>query len=306
MTGIWAPRYSVEVALDEYKQKVGKELSIYFLPYQLKTQIPLGIFDKALNNIKECAKFDVIPFITYGARMGDHAPKNITKDIYSGEYDKEIIQAAKDLKKIGDEYGGFFIRTLREMNLSGNPSGWPQWGGNPKKFKKAWNHIWNIFENEGTNEYATWVFNPYVGPGPLGDVTSYIKKYMPDSDKFDWIGGNAFNFGNQSWGTYYSFKSLFRSFAKFTLKHCPDKPVMACNTGTDEGSSKPQWTSDMFETLESKYRHFKAIAIWSEHWSHGSVKNFDSKIDSSPEALEAYKQGISDPYFIGKISYEDH
>ncbi|MCP4373156.1 MAG: hypothetical protein GY797_34380 [Deltaproteobacteria bacterium] len=238
--------------------------------------------------------------------MVDHAPKNITKNIYVGEYDKEMIQAAKDLKKIGDEYGGFFIRTLREMNLSGNPSGWPRWGGNPKKFKKAWNHIWNIIENEGTNEYATWVFNPYVGPGPLGDVTSYIKKYMPDSDKFDWIGGNAYNLGNQSWGTDYSFKSLFGSFAKFALKHCPDKPVMACNTGTYEGSSKPQWTSNMFETLEVKYRHFKAIAIWSKNWSHGSVRNFDSRIDSSPEAIEAYKQRIPDPYFIGKIPYKNH
>ncbi|MCP4373155.1 MAG: hypothetical protein GY797_34375 [Deltaproteobacteria bacterium] len=64
MTGIWAPRYSVEVALDEYKQKVGKELSFYFLTYQLRTQIPLGIFDKALSNMKVCAKLNVIPFIT--------------------------------------------------------------------------------------------------------------------------------------------------------------------------------------------------------------------------------------------------
>ena len=125
-------------------------------------------------------------------------------------------------------------------------------------------------------------------------------------DKFDWIGGNAYNFGDQSWGSDYSFKTIFGSFANLVRKICPNKPVMACNTGTYEGRTKPQWTLDMFDTLEHKFRHFKAVGIWSEYWSHVGVRNYDSRIDFSPNALEAYKQGISDPYFIGKISYKNH
>ena len=299
MTGIWAPRYSTELALDEYKQKVGKELSFYFLPYQLRTQIPLGISDKALNNMRECAKRNVIPFITYDARMGDHAPKNATKAIYSGEYDEVIIQAAKDLKKYGEEYGGFFIRTMREMNLHGTWS----WAGNPKKMKKAWKHIWNIFENEGTNEYATWVFNPYVAHNRRGIGHNYYP-----GDKFvDWIGFNGYNFdGPREWASPTSLSSMFAYPSRYYLDKHADKPQQICETGMDNLGYKPKFVTNAFNSTRLKLPGIKALSWWSENWSHSRIRNFNSKIDSSPEALEAFKKGISDPYFLGKIPYKNH
>ncbi len=38
------------------------------------------------------------------------------------------------------------------------------------------------------------------------------------------------------------------------------------------------------------------------NWS-GHPGGVDSRIDSSPKALQAFKEVIADPYFLGKVPY---
>lgn len=293
MTGIWAPLYSTKVAIDDYKQKVGKELSIYFLKYQVSTQLPLGIFDHVFYDMKDCAKNNAIPFITYDVRVGEKAPRTITKDIYSGKFDEKIVQSAKDLKKYGDQYGGFFIRTMREMNLQRNPS----WGGSAKKFKEAWKHIWNIFEQEGANKYATWVFNPYVGHG-----WGIADRYNPGEKYYDWFGINGFNPVAHARASSESFYQLFASAYRTIRRKYPDKPIMVAETGCPKVYNKAKWVEKAFHNVKNDFPGIKSIAWWSQFWNSGGTW-MDTRIDSSPEALEAFKKEISDPYFLGKIPY---
>lgn len=283
MTGFWGR------AVGEYEKLVGKESSIYLIPYIMRTQIPFGISIEAKNNMKKCAKLSIIPFITYDARIGGYAP---IKEICNGEYNAEIIKAAKDLKKISDENGGgFFIRTMREMNLTGS---WP-WAGNPKKFKKVWKHIWNIFENEGANEYATWVWNPHR----RGSKESYY----PGEKYVDWIGLNGYDVGYIT-GKSVSCRDTFGSSIRSLHRNHPDKPIMIAETGTYLKWGKGRWQKNAFKYVLNNKR-IKAISWWSEKWNSGGTW-IDTRINSDNNALKGFKEGISDPYFLGKIPYKNH
>ncbi len=51
------------------------------------------------------------------------------------------------------------------------------------------------------------------------------------------------------------------------------------------------------------YPEIKAVLWWDEDWRHhkGGV---DSRIDSTPKALQAFKEGITDPYFLDTVPYQ--
>ncbi len=156
-------RVGQDKQIDSYEEMVGKRPSFFMIPYRAHvvftgTQIDALICPRNRNYqmLEEVAKKRVIPFISYNMRIGK-SPKSGRNKLIKGEFDEEITASAQWLKRYGESYGGFFIRTMREMNLSN----WP-WSGDPNIFKKAWQHIWNIFEAEGANQYATWVFNPSV------------------------------------------------------------------------------------------------------------------------------------------------
>jgi hypothetical protein len=221
--------------------------------------------------------------------------------IINGSWDNVIKTHAENARNIGEKYGGFFIRTLREMNIK---DVWPPWGSQPKKFKKTYTHIWDIFDSEGANEYATWVFSPYTLSSRGSDSW---ERYYPGDKYVDWVGINGYNFAGQrtQWTVfpYQSFFSLFCLDYNTMRKNHPDKPIMIAGTGMDELKSKPKWVTDAFNTLKNDFPGIKAFLVWNEYWSHINMVNFDSRIYSSDVSLQAFVKGVSDPYFIGAVPY---
>ena len=221
--------------------------------------------------------------------------RNVRDEIIIGKHDQAITEVAKIFKRYGDEYGGFFIRTMKEMNLGFE---WP-WAGNPNKYKKAWIHIWNIFDSEGANEYATWVWNPYVQQHKFRSNANF---YYPGDRYVDWLGFIGFNMDGHLGGRS-SFSNMFSAACSYIGNTHPSKPILVTETGMDNPSYKPKWVLNAFETSKNKLPEIKGLCWQSEKWKGHYIRNFDSRIDSSPEALVAFKKGISDPYFLEKIPY---
>ncbi len=72
---------------------------------------------------------------------------------------------------------------------------------------------------------------------------------------------------------------------------------ISCNK---DNSKKVEWIKNTFISIESgKYPRIKAISWWNENWKDGR-ENIKLRIDSSPESLEAYRQGVSSKTFITK------
>lgn len=298
MTSISKGKRASWITIPEYNKKVEKLPSAVFLNHS-RSRIPFGIRNSFIKDeMIPAVEMGVIPIISYDARRIG-LKENVRNLIPKGKYDKYIKLTAKNLKSFGDRYGGFFIRTMQEMNLFNT---WP-WGGSSNKFKKAWIHIWNIFDGEGANEYATWIFNPYV----VNDFNrSSYKRYYPGDKFVDWVAFNGFNFYGQGYNSYsfsyISFENLFVNDYKKVRKHYPNKPILIAETGTNKDKFKQKWVTNTFNSIK-KMKGIKLLNWWDDKWSHNIIKNFDTRIDSSPEALHAFKTAISDPYFLGPVSY---
>jgi hypothetical protein len=294
MTGIYTGACrSMEKAIESYERIAGKKPTYYLLPYHGLSHVATGISSTSLNQISQCASSGVIPFITYFA--GDAVKSFADLDgIIAGAYDEKIRWAAKDLKSIGEEHGGFFIRTMEHMNTRW----YANWGSpkNSKLFKDAWIKIWRIFDSTGTNRYATWVFNPYV-PDPYG----IAPRFYPGDQYVDWVGMSGFNMDGFDQISYSSINALFRAAYRRMFNKYVNKPIMICETGMHQLKYKPKWIAEVFSDVQTEYFGIKGLSWSSVRWMKNGTVFMDMRVDSSPEAVDAFKSSISDPYFLGTI-----
>ena len=143
MTGVYTTFGGLEGSIEHYHNIVG-DYPTFFMMKGKYSLLPPGIQEWYPSMMEICSKKNIIPFITFELRKVDKSnhPENqrVISDITKGVYDQIIKISANRLKSYGKKNGGFFIKTMREMNLP-----WWPWGGKSNKFKNAWKHIWNIF-----------------------------------------------------------------------------------------------------------------------------------------------------------------
>jgi hypothetical protein len=300
MVGYWFGYHSDQGVWRRKLQNIGKPPSILIPPYR-RTNIGSFHPDTLDDGAKPAAAMGAIPFITYEcAKRVSGKGVGIQDEVLAGTYDDSIRSTAKLLRGFGEQHGGFFIRTMREMN---HRPGVRSWTGYPSRFKKVWVHIWSIFEKEGANEYATWVWNPTLSRvNYSGQSVGQLDRYYPGDRYVDWIGMHCHDLSSQKHGPGELSTMFGRAYAYMRKSH-PSKPIMIPETSTDKGSRKAQWVRDAFRSVKEDFPGLKALCWWSESWSDAHVRYFDGRIDSSPEALQAFKEGISDPYFLGKVPY---
>ena len=144
------------------------------------------------------------------------------------------------------------------------------WGS--KKFKSVWKYIWSIFENEGTNDYATWVLSSWID-----SELNLGESYVPEDKYYDWIGFVTCNRDGQVYGNKESLsRIIYRGYRYYRNKH-PEKPIMIAEAGMDELSYKPNWVAKAFIDIKNKYPGIKGLSWWSENWSNNMNVNVDSR-----------------------------
>jgi len=78
--------------------------------------------------------------------------------------------------------------------------------------------------------------------------------------------------------------------------------VLGCKK--KKSTTKAKWITETFETLESgNYPNVKAIAWWHEDFKNGLFNKSSLRIDSSPQANDAYTAGISSNTFISTPNF---
>ena len=60
-----------------------------------------------------------------------------------------------------------------------------------------------------------------------------------------------------------------------------------------EGIDKAAWITDAFKKIKTDYTRIKIFTWFNIN------KELDWRVNSSPEALTAFKQALKDPYYIG-------
>jgi len=209
------------------------------------------------------------------------------KDIINGKYESEISGFAQGAKWYGEHYGGFFISTMQEMNGS-----WNFYGKQPDLFKKAWQHVWEKFEERGTNQFATWVWSfgacgGVCPPGYIGCDNPNI--YYPGNQFVDWIGWSAYARNTQP-ELDKSYRSLnIDAYQQMLVKN---KPLMQAEFGKSDDFRQGKWLREAFQTIKS-WPEIKAAIYWDipEH-----KLGDDHRLNGSSFAV--LQKLLKDPYFI--------
>lgn len=231
--------------------------------------------------------------------------------IVRGDYDKDLRQWARDLKKTG-------IPVL--IDFAAEPNGdWFPWcgklnGGNkkndygdknefdgPEIYRDAYRHVINLFRDEKVTG-VTWVFHVNA-LGSFSDEWNRIKYYYPGDDYIDWIGVSAY--GPQRWGESYTrLVDLLEPAYRELTDLSSTKPLAVLEFGVADylpNVNKALWIQSALYTVQQpEYSRIKAIGWWHSTWWNLDGTMSAIQIDSSPDALRFYKEAIAQPVFVSE------
>ncbi|MDH6140923.1 mannan endo-1,4-beta-mannosidase [Kitasatospora sp. GP30] len=196
--------------------------------------------------------------------------------IAGGSQDAYIVSTAKTLRAINVPVA---ISLGHEMN--GN---WYPWGtkqSNAADFVKAWQHVHDVFQDQGVST-VIWVWSPnIVNPAP----NVALKPYYPGDGYVDWVGvvGYYALTGAQNFSQL--FGPTFSQIRTFT-----QRPFLLAETGSQPSPRKPGQITELLKTVADQPD--VVGFIWFD-----LNKETDWRVDSSPDTLAAFRAGAANPAY---------
>ncbi|MFD9391157.1 glycoside hydrolase family 26 protein [Streptomyces sp. NPDC060000] len=193
-----------------------------------------------------------------------------------------------------DDYIRRTARTVRDLNVPVAVGFAPRMNGDrypwgtrkaapapPAEFVGAWRHIHDLFQDTGVSN-VIWVWSPTVDV-PVPPVR--LRRYYPGDAYVDWLGlvGHYTRTGPHRFDTL--FAPAIRKVRAFTRN-----PVLIAETAAEPGTRKP---ADIKDLVRGVAAHRDVVGfVWLD-----VDKETDWRIDSSPQALAAFRRGVADPRF---------
>ena len=220
--------------------------------------------------------------------------------ILRGDWDAYVDRWADQAKAYGKP---FMVAWGLEMNGSWFPWSGCYYGeggpaGGPELYKQAYRYVVDRVRARGVTNIL-WVFHVNNVSDPSGDWNR-MAKYYPGDGYVDWLGMSAYGkqFADDPWVTAH--EAFARPYEELAALH-PDKPMMMAEWGIGEfpqSGDKAAWIREAFRELSHDYPRFKAAVFWHERWENGDGTFSNLRANSSPGALAAYRQGVSNPYWL--------
>jgi hypothetical protein len=280
-----------------------------------------------------------IEFLSFDPTIHVHPSPDITKSldltscaVLSGDYDSTIIAFAQHIKSWGQP---LLLSFAGEMN--GNWAGWSgakNFGPNcityteytevadlytyygctntdqitcadgPERYRDIYTHVYNIFASEEvTNVTWVWVVNHESFPNESSYPWNHPDNYYPGDEYVDVISVDGYNWGDDGPGGcpvdagWKTFDEIFGAVLTSLSNTHPTKPFMLGEFASVEGTdpmSKANWITDAYNHVKTDWPQIKA-AIWFNLLSD----DCHFQVESSPESVQAYREAITDSYFIG-------
>lgn len=234
--------------------------------------------------------------------------------IIAGEHDAYIDRWAEHAREINFP---IIVSFANEMNGSWFPWSGVLYGGDkvipgtnppryegPETFKKAYRHVVDRVRAKGAAN-VQWVLHLMNYSMPQ-EEWNLAAQYYPGPEYCDWLGFSLYGSQFPSDEEWAPFFPLFDwPYTELTLLD-PKKPIMVCEWGVAELphlGSKPDWIREGFRVMkDAKFPRLKACVFWHERWQNSegadSGKYSNLRVNSTPEALDAYRQGVADPFYL--------
>jgi beta-mannanase len=237
------------------------------------------------------------------------------KNILAGQWDAYIDKWGDAARAFGHP---MIVAFGVEMNGDWFPwsgtyygaDGWDEendnWQG-PEVFRAAFRYVVTRVRARGARN-VQWMFHTNNYSYPM-DTWNFAPAYYPGSDYVDWLGLSVY--GQQ-------FKDEpnpdIPSLVDWPYKELagldPEKPIMIAEWATgdfpfspdEHGMFKPQWLKQALDLFPTRYPRIKAAVYWHERWQNLDQSYSNLRVNSSVEALKAFREGISSPNWIGDLS----
>jgi beta-mannanase len=260
-------------AINEFENNSGKKLALVVFSNDWYNGISFP--GSKANIIKQNNAVPIIriaPWNSNGQNLSNAGPYTMS-NILNGQHDAALIQWAKAAKTFGSP---ILIDFGYEPNTNYFP--WSKQGA--AMYIDAYRHIVTIFRQQNaTNVY--FVYHPDMSSSP-----DDIQKWYPGDKYIDWILASAY--GED--GNIGCLGVLNKSYYQLTAIS-PSKPL-----GIEEwGIGSPSDTKNTLDSLaHNKFPRLKILSIWNE----GPAGGKDRRIEQSPEMLNAYRNGIANPFYL--------
>jgi hypothetical protein len=223
--------------------------------------------------------------------------------IYGGAHDEYIRSYARGIR---DLKMPVIIRFDHEMN--GNWYPWSEWSdvqgvsinGNQKgDYPKAWRHVHDIFQAEGANDYAIWLWSPNRVNRICGQRRPAA--FYPGDAYVDWIGMSGYYRNYESKGgdcddVGSTFGAVFGNTLPELRRIAGAKPIFLSEIGaTERGGDKAAWIADLFRGLGDN-TDLIGFAWFSLAVTAGGEKDpftHDWRINSSGPSQDAMRDGLA-------------
>ncbi len=189
----------------------------------------------------------------------------------------------------GSFYGG-------KTSVPGRPN---EWQG-PETFKRAYRHVVDRVRARGAAN-VQWLFhtNNYSEPN---DTWNYPAAYYPGSQYVDWLGLSIYGqqVDDDKWSAV---EPLITWPYEQMCAVDPTKPIMAAEWGVGEfpdSGDKARFIREGLDLLRTRYPRIKAAVYWHERWQNDDDTYSNLRVNSSVEALEAYRKGVANPGWLGE------
>lgn len=211
-------------------------------------------------------------------RTADQPAYKLT-EITRGVYDAYITSWAVSIAQYAKPIR---IRFAHEMNYTNYPWTVGRNGNTPSDHIAAWLYVQKLFKAAGATN-VTWVWcaqTPFPGTVPLSSIyPGDMSVGEVQLDGYNWAMTNPWN----------SFSGVFKRGIE-ELTPMTARPIAIGETGCPEvGGDKAAWIRDMWTTLES-WPRVRGL-LWFNY-----NKEADWRIDSSPAAAQAFRDGL--PRFV--------
>lgn len=228
------------------------------------------------------------------------------EEILAGKWDAYIDQWALAAKETGTP---LLVSWGLEMNGNWFPWSGCWYGGNqagpsgltgPELFKKAYRYVVDRVRAHGAANIL-WGFhaNHYTYPH---DGWNRMSNYYPGPVYVDWLGLSVYGkqFADDDWA---SFKDVMEEGYQEIALLDGEKPILVAEFGVGEfpgEGSKAEWLSEAFELLRRRYARVRAAVYWHERWANADGTFSNLRVNSSPEALAAFRHGLDLPYWLDR------
>ena len=168
----------------------------------------------------------------------------------------------------------------------------------PETFKKAYRHVVDRVRARGATN-VLWVFHAMNYSIPQ-DLWNYAKQYYPGAEYVDWLGMSVYGqqFAGERWSPFMPL--LEWPYEEICMLDAT-KPVMLAEWGVGEfpkTGSKARFIKDAFEGMSTKFPRLKAAVFWHERWQNKDETYSNLRVNSSEDALNAYREGVKAPFWL--------